>query len=254
MDTPATARCGVNNEVYAQLGERWYLAKDDPVALLRAQARARNPWVREQLSRSFGEGRPSRVLDVGCGAGLLANDLARAGHQVIGLDASHEALAVAAHHDVTGRVRWHTGDASALAFPAADFNAVCAMDFLEHVEEPERVVIEVARVLLPGELFFFHTFNRNWLSWLVVIKGVEWFVRNTPKDLHLLRLFIRPAELDGMCARHGLSMQELRGFNPKPWSRPFFRMLTTREVSDDLEFEFSRSTRVGYTGVARKIS
>ena len=111
-----------------------------------------------------------------------------------GLDASQEALSVAARHDGTARVRYERGDALTLPYPDASFDAVCSLDFLEHVEEPERVVAEVARVLRPGGLFFFHTFNRNFWAWLVIIKGVEWFVRNTPKDLHVLRLFVKPEE------------------------------------------------------------
>src|SRR6201999_1216443 len=113
-------------------------------------------------------------------------------YRVTGLDASPESLVVAARHDETGSVRYERGDALALPYADASFDAVCAMDFLEHVEEPARVVAECSRVLRPGGLFFFHTFNRSFLAWLVVIKGVEWFVRNTPRDMHVLRLFIPP--------------------------------------------------------------
>jgi 2-polyprenyl-6-hydroxyphenyl methylase / 3-demethylubiquinone-9 3-methyltransferase len=241
---------GVNNEIYSTLGERWYGAQDDPVALLRAEAAHRNPWVARQLDEVFG-GRRCGVLDVGCGAGFLANDLALLGHDVVGVDCAVEALEVAMRHDATRRVLYELGDAMDVPHADSSFDAVCAMDFLEHVEDADRCVAESARVLRSGGLFFFHTFNRNWLSWLVVIKGVEWFVRNTPKDMHILRLFRKPREVAELCARHGLEVRELRGSRPRI-GLPLLRMLVTRTVPRDLEFTFTRSTLLGYTGMAVK--
>ena len=240
----------VDNSIYSNLGARWYEAEDDPVALLRAEARHRNPWVAERLEHLLGPG-PKRVLDVGCGAGFLANALALRGHEVTGLDAAQDSLRVAALHDVTGRVSYEHGDALALPHADASFDAVCAMDFLEHVEEPERSVAEAARVLAPGGLYFFHTFNRSWLSWLVVIKGVEWLVPNTPRDMHVLRLFVKPAELRAMCAAHGLETLEVRGSRPR-LDRAALRALVTRRIGDDFRFVATRATPLGYTGVARK--
>ncbi len=239
----------VNNRFYADLGERWYQAQDDPVALLRDEAALRNPWIAEVLARDFG--RPCRVLDLGCGAGFLANDLARRGHHVVGVDLDPSTLAVAARHDATRSVAYQRGDARALPHRGGGFDAVCAMDFLEHVDEPERVVAEAGRVLAPSGLFFFFTFDRNLLSWLVVIKGVEWFVANTPSDMHVLSLFVKPAELAAMCRAHGLQTVEVRGSRPRI-DRAFWRLLRTRVVPEDFRFVFTRSTRLGYCGYARR--
>lgn len=240
----------MNNDVYERLGDRWYDADDDPVALLRAESAHRNPWVANALCDAFG-GRPCDVLDVGCGAGFLSNYLGARGHRVVGVDASPASLAVAGAHAPAGSVRYEKGDALALQHPDASFDAVCAMDFLEHVEDPRGVVGEAARVLRPGGLFFFHTFNRNWLAWLVVIKGVEWFVKNTPQDLHVLRLFLKPEETVAMCRAHRLELRELHGSRPE-LGAPFFRMLATGVVGRDFRFVFTPSTRVAYTGIARK--
>lgn len=240
----------VNNDIYHQLGERWYTAQDDPVALLRAESRMRNPWVAAELRRQLGM-QAVRVLDVGCGAGFLSNHLAAAGFEVSGLDASAESLAVARRYDTTGRVRYEQGDAYELPYADGAFQVICAMDFLEHVEEPGRVVAECARVLQPGGLFFFATFNRNIVAWLVAIKGVEWFVKNTPPRLHQLRYFIKPTELRKMCATAGLQVESLRGSAPK-LNRAFWQMLATGIVSDAFAFQFTRSTLTGYIGWARK--
>lgn len=249
-NAPASAAGVVNNAIYDTLGDRWYDADDDPVALLRAESRLHNTWIVECLRERVGPG--ARVLDIGCGAGYLTNQLAQQGFDVTGLDASQESLNVAARHDATGRVSYEHGDALALPYPDASFDAVCSLDFLEHVEEPARVVAEAARVLRPGGVFFFHTFNRNWLAWLVVIKGVEWFVKNTPKDLHVLRLFVKPEELESLCKKSGLVPVELRGSEPVVLRAAFWKMLATGIVPRDFEFRFTRSTRISYIGFAER--
>jgi 2-polyprenyl-6-hydroxyphenyl methylase/3-demethylubiquinone-9 3-methyltransferase len=242
----------VNNEIYHALGERWYKAQDDPVALLRAESRLRNPWVAEELRARFA-GRSLRILDAGCGGGFLSNYLATQGHTVVGLDFASDALKVARLHDATGRVEFIQGDAYRLPFQDGAFDAICCMDFLEHVEEPELSIREAARVLVPGGLFVYYTFNRNWLAWLVAIKGVEWFVPNTPPNMHVLRLFIKPEDLNSMCARSGLAVDSVRGMAPVVFSAAFWKLLTFHTVADSFAFRFTRSTRISYIGFARKI-
>jgi 2-polyprenyl-6-hydroxyphenyl methylase/3-demethylubiquinone-9 3-methyltransferase len=240
----------VNNGIYSELGARWYDAEDDPVALLRAEARLRNPWVAGKIAQEL-PGKSCAVLDMGCGGGFLSNHLATLGHRVIGLDEAKDSLEVAARHDATGTVRYDHGDATNLPYEAGAFDVVCAMDFLEHVENPERVVAEASRVLSPSGLFFFHTFNRNWLSWLVVIKGVEWFVKNTPEHMHVLHLFLKPAEIDTMCRRYGMATATVLGTRPRVGTA-FWTMLRTGSVPAEFEFTFTPSTRLGFTGYARK--
>jgi 2-polyprenyl-6-hydroxyphenyl methylase / 3-demethylubiquinone-9 3-methyltransferase len=234
----------VDNSWYADLGSRWYDADDTPIALLRAEARHRNPWLAALL------GEPRDVLDLGCGGGLLANYLAERGHRVTGIDTTAENLAVAWAHDHTGTVRYERGDACALPYPDASFDVVCAMDLLEHVEQPQQLIGEAARVLRPGGLLCFHTFNRSWLANLIVIKGVELFVANAPKDMHVLRLFRTPAEVAAMCRAAGLEITELHGSRPR-FTWPLWRMLATGRVGEDFAFTWTRSLALGYTGIAR---
>jgi len=240
----------VDNAWYADLGARWYEAQDTPIALLRAEARHRNPWIADTIAGHFGVAR-CRVVDIGCGAGLLANALAARGHDVCGLDSTSQNLAIARNRDATHSVAYIVGDAYRLPYADGTFEVACALDLLEHVEDPARVVAEIARVLAPNGLFFFHTFNRTWLANLIVVKGVEWFVANTPKDLHVKRLFITPGELAAMCDAHGLHVACVRGSRPR-FSWPLWRMVLTGKVGDDFAFEFTRSLRIGYTGFARK--
>jgi 2-polyprenyl-6-hydroxyphenyl methylase/3-demethylubiquinone-9 3-methyltransferase len=220
------------------------------VALLRAESRHRNPWVARHVERAFG-GRPVDVLDVGCGGGFLSNYLAARGHRVSGLDEAADSLEVARRHDPTRSVDYRVGDALALPYPDASFDVACAMDFLEHVEDPARAVAEIGRVLRPSGLFFFHTFNRNPLAYLVIIKAVEWFVKNTPRDMHVLRLFVRPDELAAMCRANGLEPLEILGSRPR-LSPALLKLAATGVVPDDFAFTFSRSTLLSYTGVSRR--
>ncbi len=241
----------VNNDFYDLYGERWYTAEDDPVGFLRAEHRTLFPWICAEIHRRFGD-EAIRILDIGCGAGFLANKLAQNGLLVTGIDASEHSLDVARRHDSTESVAYRLGDALKLEIPDQSFEVVCAMDFLEHVEQPARVISEAARVLVPGGVFFFHTFNRNLLSWLVVIKGVEWFVKNTPPDMHCLRLFIKPKEILCMCKDAGLSLEFVRGLAPVPWKCAFWKMILTGRITDKFSFGFSRLTAAGYAGLAVK--
>jgi 2-polyprenyl-6-hydroxyphenyl methylase/3-demethylubiquinone-9 3-methyltransferase len=242
---------GIDNSIYDELGERWYSATDDPVALLRAESRLRTAWVISELSTHFGP-HPLAILDVACGGGFLANPLALAGHAVTGIDLSQDSLAVAARHDGTASVAYLAMDARALSFPDGHFDVVCMMDFLEHLPERDEVIREAARVLKPGGWFFFHTFNRTPLGWLIAIKGVEWFVRNTPQHMHVHELFLKPSELVACCTRHRLVVEVLRGVRPRVFSRAFLGLLFTGRVSDRFEFLFTRSLQIGYCGRARK--
>lgn len=243
----------INNTIYDALGERWYTATDDPVALLRAESRHRTSWVLSELRTHFGE-RSLTILDVACGAGFLTNPLAEAGHAVTGIDLSQDSLDVARRHDPTASVTYLPMDARRLAFPDGQFDVVCMMDFLEHIEARDAVIREASRVLKPGGWFIFHTFNRTPISWLIAIKGVEWAVRNTPKHMHVYRLFLTPQELRELCALHHLEIERLRGIRPRIFTLAFLKLLVTGRVSDQFQFEFTRSQSIGYCGRARKIA
>jgi len=240
----------INNEFYDDLGDRWYTATDHPVALLRAENKFRTPWIERAIRKRFPD--PISLIDIGCGAGLLANELAKKGDRVHGIDLSLSSLDIAKKNDATGTVDYRLANGYALPFPKESFEVACATDLLEHVEEPGRLIAEASRVLKPGGLFFFHTFNRNWLSYLIVIKGVEWCVRNTPKNMHVYSLFIKPDELKQLCLQRGLSVFKWIGLRPKFLALPFLNMLLTRRVSDSFSFCFSKSLATGYCGIAQK--
>lgn len=238
----------VNNGIYELYGDRWYTADDDPIALLRAESKTKIPWVIEKIRA---QGRGNSVLDVGCGAGFLSNALAADGFQVTGLDFSADSLRVAGKHDTTKSVRYIQGDAYSLPFADASFDVVTAMDFLEHVEDPARVILEIGRVLKPGGMFFYHTFNRNPLCHLIVIKFVEWFVRNTPKDMHVIHLFLKPEEVRKFCLAAGMHTKEVVGLRPVFTSIPL-KNYFSGIVPRSMRFKIVKSTMLSYLGYAIK--
>jgi len=131
---------GVNNDIYHDLGERWYNAQDDPIALLRAESRLRNPWIAEELRARFG-GRALLILDVGCGGGFLSNYLAAQGHAVVGLDFAADALRVARLHDISGRVAYVEADAYRLPFPDGSFGGIWGANWRRHGGEPPQGIL-----------------------------------------------------------------------------------------------------------------
>ena len=243
----------VDNSIYDGYSDRWYTAYDDPVALLRAETRVKLPWTLQQIRNNFKDLAPIQVLDVGCGGGFLSNGLAKNGLQVTAVDLSETSLATAARFDETKSVKYLVADAYHLPFADNSFEVLTAMDFLEHVEQPALVIREFSRVLKPGGLFVFHTFNRNWLSNIVVIKLVELLVKNTPKNMHVLRLFIRPDELVLFCKSANLKMLKMTGI------RPVFTSITLKNVfsgvvPESLKFKLTDSLKLSYIGCARKFS
>lgn len=242
----------VNNDYYNHLGESWYEADNDPIAVLRVEQEAKNPWVDGVISKTFGT-RKLRILDVGCGAGFLTNYLSKRYDSVAGLDASESSLEVAKSRDLSKKVEYQLGDAYHLPYETGSMDVVCAMDFLEHVERPQDVIAECSRVLRPGGLFFFHTFNRNFLSWLIVIKFMEWFVPNTPKNLHVLHLFIKPRELKTMMLAAKLREEKVTGIGPC-FNWGFFKSVIARKVKPGFGFRVGGPTLLGYMGYATKQS
>ncbi len=240
----------INNAFYDTLEENWIYATDHPIALLRAENALRNPWITKVIQEK--KPYPCKILDIGCGAGLLTNPLAHQGHIVSGIDLSSSSLELARKLDTTKTVDYQVAQAERLPFAENSFDVVSAMDLLEHVNDPALVIKEASRVLKPEGLFFFHTFNRNFISYLIIIKGVEWFVKNAPANMHVYPLFITPKELTNMCQLNQLQVEMTQGMRPDFAHKAFWKMLMTRKVDPSFTFTFTPSLMTGYVGFAKK--
>lgn len=240
----------VNNDIYEQYGERWYNDQHDPVALLRAEGDFKNAWIVSCID----EQSPKTILDLGCGGGFLSNALAKKGHRVTGVDISESSLNVAAKYDETKSVTYLNADVHHLPFEDRSFDIICAMDLLEHIDHPEKLISEIQRILKPGGLVFFHTFNRNPISHLVIIKLVEWLVPNTPKNLHVIDYFIKPQELKLWLRENQMEVKFIKGIKPVVCNQALWMSIFKRKVLPGIKFEWTKSLITSYAGFAQKIN
>ncbi len=166
-----------------------------------------------------------RVLDVGCGGGILAEAMARKGADVLGIDLAEKSLKVAQLHALeTGvaNLRYREVAVEALAAEQpAGFDVVTCMEMLEHVPDPASVVRACAALVKPGGWVFFSTLNRNPKSFLFAIVGAEYVLQLLPKGTHEYARFIRPSELAAWCREAGLDLQATRGMEYNPLTRRY---------------------------------
>nr|MBP7966166.1 bifunctional 2-polyprenyl-6-hydroxyphenol methylase/3-demethylubiquinol 3-O-methyltransferase UbiG [Burkholderiaceae bacterium] len=164
-----------------------------------------------------------RVLDVGCGGGILADAMARKGADVLGIDLSSKSLKVAQLHALeaqTPGVAYREVSAEALAAEqAGSFDVVTCMEMLEHVPDPASIVRACATLVKPGGWVFFSTLNRNPKSFLFAIVGAEYVLNLLPRGTHEYAKMVRPSELAGHCRSAGLDLQGTRGMQYNPLTR-----------------------------------
>jgi 2-polyprenyl-6-hydroxyphenyl methylase / 3-demethylubiquinone-9 3-methyltransferase len=241
------ARYSIDNEYYEGMDELWW-DPAGPAVILHAINRPRVDFYRKALGDLTGR----RVLDAGCGGGLVARELAAAGAEVVGVDRSLGSLGVA-RRAVRGQFRPTQGRLERLPFAGGSFDAVVAADVLEHLPDLPAAVAELSRVLAPGGSFVFDTVNRTPWSWFTAVFGLEQVLRMVPRGTHDWRLFIRPAELDQLLRRAGLTPVELCGLAPQIGPGVVARGLLTRRI-DVPTFAVGNGRRAGYLGHYRKAS
>jgi 2-polyprenyl-6-hydroxyphenyl methylase/3-demethylubiquinone-9 3-methyltransferase len=159
-----------------------------------------------------------RVLDIGCGAGLLAEPLAARGARVTGIDAAAKNVAAARLHAAEQGVQvdYRVGDAQTALDRAERFDLVTLLEVVEHVDGAAAVIAAAALHVAPGGLLVASTIDRTWKSWLFAIVGAEYLFRVLPVGTHQWRRFVRPAEMESAASRAGLQRVDLRGMRYLP--------------------------------------
>ena len=160
-----------------------------------------------------------RVIDVGCGGGILAEAMARLGATVTGLDLSEKPLRVAQLHLLESglQIDYHLSSAEDFSVPnESQFDVVTCMEMLEHVPDPSSTVAACAKLAKPGGRVFFSTINRNPKAYLLAVIGAEYVLKLLPKGTHDYTRFIRPSELTRWCRDAGLQPLELKGMTYNP--------------------------------------
>ncbi|MBF0184994.1 MAG: bifunctional 2-polyprenyl-6-hydroxyphenol methylase/3-demethylubiquinol 3-O-methyltransferase UbiG [Magnetococcales bacterium] len=198
-------------------------------------------YICQQLTGSeYGSLSGLRLLDIGCGGGILSEAMEQQGATVVAIDRSERIIGTAKAHQQQScssvDYRVQAAEDLALADPAG-FDVVLAMEVLEHVPNVDDFVASCSRLLKPDGWFFFATLNRTVQSWVAAIVGAEYILRWLPKGTHTYGKFIRPSELDQAMRRVGLQLHDIRGMSYQPFSN---------------SFQLSNDPNINYLGFARR--
>ena len=204
---------------FGALAHRWWDPLGDMKPLHEINP-LRLDWI-DRLAELAGK----RVLDVGCGGGILAEAMAQRGARVTGIDLSTKPLRVAQLHALESGVAVDYRESSAEALagesPAA-FDVVTCMEMLEHVPDPASTVRACSTLARPGGWAFFSTINRNPKSFVFAIIGAEYVLGLLPRGTHEYARFIRPSELARWCRDGGLALEGSRGMGYNPFTRRYW--------------------------------
>lgn len=219
------------------LAARWW-DENGPMRPLHMMNGPRAAWVAERVRNLVGPG--VEILDVGCGAGLLAEALAKQGFDVLGVDAGVEVIEAARSHaqgqDLS--LEYRNATAEELVQEGLKFPVVTALEIIEHVADPVEFLRSLAALLEPGGLLFLSTLNRTPKSFLTAKLGAEYILRLLPAGTHDWKKFVTPVELGHYCREVGLSLADTAGLSFSPARR---------------RFEVSRDLSVNYLALARAV-
>jgi 2-polyprenyl-6-hydroxyphenyl methylase / 3-demethylubiquinone-9 3-methyltransferase len=205
---------------FSELAHRWWDTESEFRPLHQINP-LRLHWIEKHVPLAG-----KRVLDIGCGGGILSDSMARRGARVVGIDLASKPLKVAQLHALeagTRNVEYREIAAEAMAAeePGA-FDAVTCMEMLEHVPDPSSIVAACAQLVKPGGWVFFSTINRNAKAFLFAIIGAEHVLQLLPKGTHEYARFIRPHELAQWSRNAGLEVSDTRGMEYNPITRRYW--------------------------------
>lgn len=207
-------------EKFSLLASRWWDLKGEFKPLHDINP-LRTDFIEQHTEGLFSK----KVIDIGCGGGILAESMSRLGADVTGIDMAVDPLEVAKLHGLESgiKVDYHqsTAENYAAQYPH-QFDVVTCLEMLEHVPEPESVVRACADLVKPGGHVFFSTLNRNIKSYLMAIVGAEHVLRLVPKGTHDHQKFIKPSELLGWIDNTTLSTQHMTGLHMNPLSKQYY--------------------------------
>ena len=203
---------------FSELAHRWW----DPQAEFKP-LHDLNP-IRLQWIDSHAQLAGKKVLDIGCGGGILTESMAKLGAQAKGIDLSSKALGVADLHSLESGVTVSYEEIAAEALAArepASYDVVTCMEMLEHVPDPAAIVAACMQLVKPGGKVFFSTLNRTATSYLFAVIGAEYIAKMLPRGTHDYARVIKPSELAAFVRAAGLVAQEFKGLSYQPLSRSF---------------------------------
>jgi len=207
-------------EKFASLAARWW-DKDSEFKPLHDINPLRLNYIKEQYDGSI---KGKRILDVGCGGGILCESLALEGAEVVGIDLAEAGLEVAKLHLLESGLDVNYQKITAEEFAesnAETFDIVTCMEMLEHVPEPSSIIKSCSKLVKPQGRVFFSTINRNPKSYFFAIVGAEYVLNLLPKGTHNYEKFIRPSEIDKWARRNNLFIASMIGMTYNPITKRY---------------------------------
>ncbi|WP_198246290.1 bifunctional 2-polyprenyl-6-hydroxyphenol methylase/3-demethylubiquinol 3-O-methyltransferase UbiG [methane-oxidizing endosymbiont of Gigantopelta aegis] len=205
-------------EKFGAQAERWW----DPDGEFKTLHQV-NP-LRLQFIQKYADIAGKRIVDVGCGGGILTEGLARAGADALGIDLSEDLIDIAELHSLESGVQAKYQKISAEQLAAEQpesFNHVTCMEMLEHVPDPGAIIKACSQLVKPGGMVFFSTLNRVPKAWLLAIVAAEHLLKMVPKGTHEYKTFIKPSELSQSARDAGLELRGMTGIEYNPISKRF---------------------------------
>ena len=254
----------IDNDIYDKEGDRWW-QPDFSLNLIRALYNPfRVEYTKKIVERFIINPEEKSVLEVGCGGGILTEEIARMGFITYGIDPAEKSLNNAIRHakDNDLKIEYRKGTGENLPFRSNSFDVVLCCDVLEHVRDLPKVISEVSRVLKNGGVFIYDTFNRTYFSKISIIKILQEWKRWAimPPNIHIWEMFIKPGELIYLLKENQLEWKEHHGIRP---NISYLKMLlylhqraagklTYEEFGRKFRMVESRSTQIIYIGHAVK--
>jgi len=264
MKIPENIYNRINNDIYNQKGDRWWQA-DFSLSLIKPifnPVRVGYSKKIIELLKIVTEGKSA--LEVGCGGGIFTEEISRLGFGTTGIDPSLKSITTASEHALNNglKINYINGSGEALPVPDRLYDIVFCCDVLEHVNDLAKVISEISRVLKPGGVFIYDTFNRTFLSKFIAIKVLQDWKRWSimPPHLHEWKMFIKPGEVKLLLSQNQLAWKEHIGIIPdisvlKIWRYLHLRAeghLNYEEFGKKFHMTESPFTNVMYMGYAIK--
>lgn len=255
----------INNAIYNEQGDKWW-QPDFSLNLIKTLYNPFRVGYAKKVLDHFNRTDPEKinVLEVGCGGGILLEEIAKLGFNATGIDPAKQSLNIAVSHAEENnlKIKYETGTGENLPFLANSFDVVLCCDVLEHVHDLPKVISEISRVLKNHGIFIYDTFNRTYFSKIGTIKILQewdrWAIM--PHDLHVWEMFIKPEEIRSLLQGNKLTWKEHRGIKPDISYLKMLNYLHKRAIGELTYEEFgkkfrmveSKSTQIMYIGYAVK--
>jgi 2-polyprenyl-6-hydroxyphenyl methylase / 3-demethylubiquinone-9 3-methyltransferase len=239
----------INNEFYNLLKEDWWEANDHMIVFLREESRIKLNYIQKNIN----DLNNISVLDIGAGAGFISIPLAHLGAKVTALDLSSESLNILferAKKQNIDNIKIIEANALEELNLKEKYDLVLALDVLEHVVEPQKIIINARKNLKQNGVFIYHTLNQTFWCWLLYLQIVPRLIKHDPGSVHNYKLNIKPDQLNTWLIENNFNPQEQIGIRAPFLQKANWELLVYSQLTSSLNFEYTNNLDLGYLGRA----